>query len=270
MKRERRSARTITFILASTVGALIYTGCSSLGPTLQGNGDIVTEGRELAAFRSIEVEGAVDVAVTYGAKQSLDIRTDENLLDIITTEVDAEGELKISSTESYSSSEGVQVTIVVPVLEGIEVEGSSEVKVAGAQLENVSLEKFEVEIEGSGDVTVESMVAGLVSMEVEGSGEILFDDLRADSVDVEIEGSGDITLKGAAAVFEVEIEGSGDLNGSDLVVEKVDATIEGAGDIRVHATTFLRAVIEGSGSIFYKGNPTVEESVSGSGRVERM
>ncbi len=270
MKKMSRPARTITFILATTIGALIYTGCGVFDPTVQGNGDIATEGRELAAFRTIEVEGAVDVDITYGSQQSLEVRTDENLLPIITTAVDSNGELQISSTESYSSTEGVLVTIVMPVLEGVEVEGSSEVKVAGAQLENVSLEKFAIEIEGSGDVTVESMIAGLVSMEVEGSGEILFDDLRADSVDIEIEGSGDITLSGETKRLAVVVQGSGELAATALVTKEADVRIEGSGDILLHATSILRATISGSGSVRYKGDPTVERSVSGSGVVERL
>lgn len=267
MMRDR--TRTIAFLLASSVGALLYSSCS-VTPVVQGNGDIATEGRELASFRSIEVEGAVDVTITYGAKQSVELRTDENLLDIITTEVSFDGELKISSTEPYIASHRVTLEIVVPVLEGVEIEGSSIVKVGGTQLENNDVEKFTILIEGSGTFIIGSMVADYIGVRVEGSGWVYFSDMQTDSVDVEVEGSGDVDLDGETQALKVVIEGSSTMTATDLIAEHADITVEGSGDVRVHVTSFLRATIEGSGAIRYKGDPRVESKVSGSGVIERL
>ncbi len=45
------------------------------------------------------------------------------------------------------------------------------------------------------------------------------------------------------------------------------ANISGSGGISVTVNTNLDAIIRGRGDVFYKGNPMINENISGSGNV---
>jgi hypothetical protein len=66
------------------------------------------------------------------------------------------------------------------------------------------------------------------------------------------------------------VQGSGDADLGDLAAARVAVGVEGSGDARVHPVDELRAVVEGSGSISYRGSPRVTLSrTDGSGEIER-
>lgn len=241
-----------TAIIAA--GALLISGglagCGVIGPDVKGSGNIKSEMRQVAPFSGVDVEGSADVTVTYGTEQSVTITTDDNILPIITTEV-SNGVLKIDATESYSTSYGVKVAVTIPMLQSIEINGSGDVLVEGAQLENRPVENFRIEIDGSGNVQVPQMNAAKTL--------------------AQIDGSGDITLAGTGGTLEAEIDGSGDIDAEAFRVLNAVVRVEGSGDIRVYATESLDASVSGSGDIYYRGDPKVlQKSVSGSGDIIRI
>jgi hypothetical protein len=83
-----------------------------------------------------------------------------------------------------------------------------------------------------------------------------------------ITGAGTVTLWGTATSETVEIIGAGSIRNLGLVTPRCTALISGAGDIQVHVTEQLDAVISGTGSIVYAGDPpTVHSIITGLGNV---
>ena len=255
-------------ILSAAFLCLLFLSSCDIGPTVNGSGEIITEKREVASFTGIDVEGAVDVDVTYGASQKVELTSDDNIVAIITTEVRS-GILHVESKENYSATEGVRLTIVVPVITSIEVQGSSDVTVTGEPIEANRLDEFRVDISGSGDVRVDAMEADKVIVDVNGSGSFDVKDLDADETRIEISGSGDILLKGEGRKLDAEISGSGEIAAFDYVVAEAGVEVNGSGDLMLNVTESLTAKISGSGSVIYAGEPTVDVDVSGSGSVRR-
>ena len=76
--------------------------------------------------------------------------------------------------------------------------------------------------------------------------------------------------RGRVDSLDADVQGSGDADLGDLAAGRVAVGVEGSGDAEVHPVDELRAVVEGSGSISYSGNPRVTLSrTDGSGDIER-
>ena len=80
-------------------------------------------------------------------------------------------------------------------------------------------------------------------------------------------GSGNISIEGSASSLNIVDEGSGNIGAFDFLVADGTVNIEGSGVAEVNCSDNLDVVIQGSGIVYYKGNPSVNSSISGSGRV---
>jgi hypothetical protein len=94
--------------------------------------------------------------------------------------------------------------------------------------------------------------------------------IQTDSLTCIITGTGSITLAGKTNYETIEITGSGNVHNSNLVSSFCSVTISGAGSVEAQATMQLDAVIAGSGTIIYTGNPAVvHQSISGTGIIRQ-
>jgi hypothetical protein len=82
-------------------------------------------------------------------------------------------------------------------------------------------------------------------------------------------GSGNLTINTPMVTdhLEVQLMGSGSFSGFLLSAQTCQADIVGSGNIEISVANHLDATLEGSGSVFYKGNPLIKEDIQGSGRV---
>jgi len=209
---------------------------------VEGSGVKASESRDVGEFTGVQVKTSGEVQIQVGETQSVSIETDDNLLELITTEV-ADGTLVIASEQPFNTEVGLHVAITVPVLKALAINGSANVEV-----KDVAGESFETEIQGSGDATVAS---------------------TAEQIKIRLQGSGDATITGAAKNVEVDIKGSGNAKLFELAADTAHVAIAGSGDADVQATQNLNVTIAGSGGVRYHGDPKVTESIVGSGKVER-
>jgi hypothetical protein len=210
--------------------ALMATsGChvsfNGLGAGVQGSGVKVTDIRGVPEFTKVRVTNSANVIVQIGDEQTVEVEVDDNLVDLITTDVSS-GEMTVSSDGSYSTSIGVTVRVTVPRLEAASISGSGDITVSG-----LAADTFEATIRGSGDITVVG-TARRVEATVTGSGDIDLSQLNADTGAARVTGSGDISIS-VSEELKARVTGSGDIryrghSGSD---PKVDESVTGSGDI---------------------------------------
>jgi hypothetical protein len=214
---------------------------------IDGSGTIITENREVANVRAIDMEGGnYRVVVTRGPQESLSITSDDNIVDELTTEIDGET-LEISwgdgngiSAWRVNPTEDVLVELTLPELVDIDMSGSSDIEAAG-----VTGDALSVSIAGSGDVT-------LINLDV-------------DTLTVDIEGSGDIDADGTAANQEIDIDGSGRIRADNLAGRTARVDVSGSGDVTLNVSETLDVEINGSGTVEYYGDPQINKDISGSG-----
>lgn len=195
-----------SLLVATSVG-FPSAACSFLTyETIYGDGEPVSEPREVVDFDAVAVAGSfavnVDVVETEAAAQ-VSIEAQANLQPYIETRVEG-GTLEVRVREGYRVSPRPRIVVRTGDLNAIEIAGSADVVASG-----LSGEEFSVEIAGSGNVRATGTVDEL-EIEIAGSGEVRTVDLATREARVSIAGSGDVELHVAEAL-EINIAGSGDV-----------------------------------------------------------
>ena len=213
-------------------------------PHVNGSGPVERKAISAEPFHGVDLSGSLEVIISHGATQKIEVEAQANLIALVTTEV-RNGHLKLSTKESYSTNKPFIIHITVPALDHVSISGSGDV----TSTTPFKTEAFEAQVNGSGDV----------DMVIEGG-----------TVKADLNGSGEIKLSGSAVSLEAHVKGSGDVKAGNLRTGTAKAVVVGSGDITVDAAT-LDAHITGSGDVKYKGQqPTVTSHITGSGSVRHV
>jgi hypothetical protein len=193
------------------------------GKAVEGSGKVITQERNVSPFERISSNGPLDVAVRIGSPQKVAVTIDDNLAELVSTEVRGKT-LKIEITSPCRSDRNARVEITVPALAGFSNSGSGDVNLMGLEGESFEYEiagsgdlqasgkmgSLDVSIKGSGDVDARDLDAGSVKVSIMGSGDAVVH--AAESLDASIMGSGDVTCYGKPAHVEKHVMGSGEIN----------------------------------------------------------
>ena len=216
----------------------------------KGNGSIVTEDRTVNAFNKLKVSGSFRVVLTSDRTKEVSIKTDENLMDYIITEV-KDGALIIKIKKNYylKPSNHKAIAVEVPLY---------------------SLR--EIALSGSGSVRSEEQIrTSHLEMKMSGSGKIIVG-VAADDVEAVLSGSGRIELYGSSSNFEAVLSGSSSVKANELKTEEGKFTVSGSGRIETNVMEKIIAKVSRSGSIRYLGSPNLllKTKVSGSGSIREI
>ena len=111
----------------------------------------------------------------------------------------------------------------------------------------------------------------LKKLRAEGSNDISVMGLNTEKFSLELGGATDLKIEGRARDASFKLCGAGDLDASDFKVNNLMIRLSGSGDAEVWAEDNLNVVIEGTGTVSYKGNPTViKKIVGGIGSLEHL
>jgi hypothetical protein len=181
--------------------AVITAGCGLFRVT--GEGPIQSENRQADAFSRIEVSAGIGVTVRIGSARSVEVRAQENILPIIATDVEGDT-LLIRSTRSYSASEGVEVTVVTPMITGISMSGGSQ-----GHIEDLETERLDVDLDGGAGLTVTG-VASSLALDASGGSRAELGNLSATTITLDVSG-------GSIATVQASDEVSGSASGGSRV-----------------------------------------------------
>jgi Putative auto-transporter adhesin, head GIN domain len=219
-----KSIRVLFFLSVALLFTLACGMSFSTPQTVVGSGVASSQERSLAEFTAIEVAGSADVFVTVGEAQRVVVETDDNILPLVETSVQA-GRLVISMKPftSISPRLPVRVTVTVPSIEAASISGSGSITLTGVNAESLTLN-----LPGSGDITV-SGATRQATISLRGSGNIQCGGLEAQTVDVSLDGSGDVTVN-ASQHLGVTIRGSGSIHYRGNPAE-VNQSVSGSGSV---------------------------------------
>jgi hypothetical protein len=104
-----------------------------------------------------------------------------------------------------------------------------------------------------------------------GSGDIVFQKVFTGNIDAESTQSGRISAgSGSANSEKLKTDASGKIDLSGIAAKSVTTHTIGSGDIRVKVSDNLDVRIDGSGSVYFSGNPYISTHISGSGHLVRL
>lgn len=193
----KRAMRMLVVWLA----VVSMAGCEGLGGGERGSGVAKTEVREVAPFSKIALEGSLRAEITAGAAQHVELSGDDNLLPLMTTEVEGQ-QLRIAPKKSIRPKLEMVATIATPKLVAVSASGSTVIALHG-----LAGDTFDLDTSGSSKVAA-SGTTGSLAIRVSGSGSVDTRELHAKSVEVVISGSGDVEVY-ATDALDVTISGSG-------------------------------------------------------------
>jgi hypothetical protein len=215
-KKEDAIVKTLTWPIL-WLGLIAFSGCG-----VPGSGVSMNESRDVDAFDRISMAGSGDLTIQCGQDHSLELTTDDNLIELIETVVD-DGHLKIRPLENIAPTIRPKYAITTDKLSQVSISGSSDVTIAEYQGDELILkiagsgsfkvagecEKVNLKIAGSGDVDLLELVAKDVSISIAGSGDAKV--IALENLTVKIAGSGDVRYIGAPEIRK-SIAGSGDIS----------------------------------------------------------
>ena len=204
--------------------SLLAAGCHHrMRAEVKGSGKRVMQKRQISPFTSISTEGVFEIEVTCQKDPSLEIEGDDNVLELVTSEVGG-NVLRLKNTKNYSTNEPVRVKITVPKLEGLSVSGAGRVEV-----KDVKSEKFEIDSNGAPNITV----------------------------------------AGDTNVIDIDSNGAGRIDTHNLRASKAVVDSKGVSRIDLDVKDQLDVTVSGPSSVFYRGDPVVNKTIHGPGKVEK-
>ena len=226
---------------------LVSGGLLWLGGIGRGSGRVVTETRDVRGFDRIALDGAGTLIVRQGARESLTIEAEDNIIGRLDTDVRG-GRLALGFDQGNCSSSvsrptrPIVYTVTVTDLSALELAGSGAIEAA-----DLTTDRLRVDVDGSGNVRLGNLAARELTLSIAGSGGV--------------EASGTVDAQAAS------LSGSGDYRAAALRSKHARVTVEGSGDAAVRASDTLDVRISGSGAVEYAGSPQAHQDVSGSGEV---
>lgn len=186
-----------------------------------GTGPVITQQRSLSPFTRVSASGRYEVAIRAGVPQSVVVEAQPNVAGLIETTV-SNGTLVISPRKRFTARRKTIITIDVPRLEAVSLNGEVDASATGVQGTSLDLSS-----NGAGSFTVTGSVQTL-SVTSRGAGAAHLEALHARNATVQVFGAGDAELA-VSDSLSVEIFGAGSVtyHGSP----RVQKTIRGAGTV---------------------------------------
>ncbi|MCF6308476.1 MAG: DUF2807 domain-containing protein [Flavobacteriaceae bacterium] len=212
----------------------------------KGNGNVVTEERNVTAdFDKVRGSSGIDVYLTKGTENKIVVEADENLQDIIETNI-SNGKLTIRTSQNigWAKAKKVHVTYVsltsIEASSGADVIGNSVIRSENLSLNASSGSDLEVEV-FSKNITAESSSGA------------------------------DLNVSGKANYLDASASSGSDLNAKKLQVVTCSAKASSGASISVNVKDKLNAKASSGGDVKYYGDPvSVTKKDGHSGSIRKM
>ena len=240
----KRCLSTLALLLA--IG-LTMTSCIGI-TTIRGSGTVAREQREVGGVTEVELGTIGRLEIRLGDKEELLIEGDDNLLAFIQTSMSGSRlTIKTRGGVTLLTREPMVFHLTVETLDAIVLSGLGSIDLP----DNLQVSQLSATISGGGSLTMAS--------------------LKADKLQVNISGLGDLVVSGGQVVEQdIVISGGGNYSAPELQSDRAEIRLSGLGSTAVRVQENLKVTISGGGLVRYSGNPTVEQTVSGIGRVQHI
>ena len=235
----------LTVLLVSLNGCMIVALDGMGGNAVHGTGDKITRDFAVDSFTGVDIAGGYVIVYRQAQESSVTVHMQENLFNYLNTHV-VNGELRIFSDRNFrtTSENTPRIYVYSPYLNHINVSGSA------------TFENWDTVRASSLDVSIGGAAAGAMHLEV-------------DSVTISLAGAASLDLTGTADTARITVAGAGEVDAGGLQTRTAWVDIAGTGNIEIAVSDNLDATISGAGTVWYVGNPQVNRSVAGIGRVQQ-
>ena len=112
-------------------------------------------------------------------------------------------------------------------------------------------------------------VPNLEAISVSGAGKIDIKGMKNDKFEIDSEGAPNLTVSGATKLVDIDTKGAGKIDTQNLHAERAVVDSKGVCRIDLDVSDQLDVTVSGPSTVTYKGDPVVNKTVNGPGKVER-
>lgn len=236
-----------TIIKITAIFLLIFTTSSCMldGFGIKGNRNVVSEHRKISSdFEGIKVSQGITVYLTQGNDTDLTVEADENIIDILITEVKGDV-LHIYFDKNVNRAKARNVYLTAEDINNIRTSSGSHVK-----MEN-TLHAKSMDLRSS-------------------SGSGIRGDFDVSKITCSTTSGANITISGSASFIGASASSGSHINARDLESKVSSADVSSGAGINLYAKDELTANASSGGNIGYYGNPeVVNKSKSSGGNISK-
>lgn len=226
----RNISQFVLLVLVATGITIMSVANPEDNDAISGNGKVVTRDRAIEPFHALKVSGGIDAELAQGSNISLQVETDENIIDNIKTLV-KDGVLNIYPEKNIKNVTAMKVRLVFNSMDAIEASGGCDI----SSKEKLNFSTLHTELSGGCDVKM---------------------DFRADKLYCNHSGGCDAYFKGEAGDCQLDVSGGSDFKGSDFHVTNCSIVASGGSDVAVFVTGELDVEASGASDVYYAGSPS--------------
>ena len=258
IRLPRKSTHVLGRRVATHLAVLaLLCGCGGgnpVAPLVPADGHshhaIVVETRPLSGVHGVVLDVGVlyELRIEQGAAESLRLQADEVVLRYLETPVRG-GILELSYPFDVSQASRPPLPIEA-VLTVIDLDS--------------------IELRDGGRIMASNLAVDRLALRSSGAGEILLASLSAAALEVEVMSNGPVRVAGEAGSQQARLTDRSAYEAGDLASRDAIVDVSRTGSATVRVSERLQATISGSGSVYYYGDPFVESSITGQGRVVKL
>ncbi|WP_343329513.1 head GIN domain-containing protein [Polaribacter staleyi] len=238
--------KSVTKIIAILFIATVFTSCAiDMLNRVSGNRNVTTEVRKTSNnFTGIQVSTGIDLYITQGAKNKVVVEADENLHDIIMTEIEG-GILKVYSEKGIWSAKAKKVYVTVIDLTLLIATSGSDVRGKG--------------VINTNDISISATSGADINITV-----------NATSVATSTTSGADINIAGTTKNHASNATSGSAIDAYDLESKNTIAKVTSGANINIYASEKLEAYATSGGDIDFKGNPkSINKKASSGGSISK-
>ncbi|HEX3251236.1 MAG TPA: head GIN domain-containing protein [Pyrinomonadaceae bacterium] len=177
----------------------------------------------------------------------------------------------ITPFKSISTAGAFSIEVTCQKDLGLEVEGDDNVlSLVTAEVSNNVLRlKNSQNYSTSEPVKFRISVPNLEGLSVQGAGRIDIKGLNNEKFEIDSSGAPTINVSGNTKLVDIDSSGAGKIDTHNLHAARATVDSRGVSQIDLDVADQLDVKISGPSSVYYKGDPVVNKTINGPGKVER-
>ncbi|WP_394750512.1 head GIN domain-containing protein [Spongiimicrobium salis] len=232
---------TVTLLMGLLLSSCVFE--MDLGKGKRGNGKIVEDQREVSEdFTSVLATEGIDVFIMQGADFNIEVEADENIIDLIGTDI-KDGRLKVHAIENIGRATK-KVYVTLPEITALSSSSGADL-IAKNKIET---DKIRLSASSGSDLKVE---------------------ISAEEIEADASSGADIRISGDTNTLYADASSGSDIRARDLLAKTCRAGASSGADIRVNVSESLIANASSGADISYTGNASVQKKKSVSGSVRK-
>ncbi|MCT4643877.1 MAG: DUF2807 domain-containing protein [Carboxylicivirga sp.] len=207
---------------------------------ISGQGDSISKEYNINNINQIDIYSKAIVFLSKG-ETNLRIEGQSNVLEALNIN-DSDNTLTIGKGNCFKDIATIKIYLSTPLLNSIDLEGN---------IQLYSQDEFASDhfsISGSGIIKMDLTVT-------------------TNNLITDFSGELDVFIRGSVNEHELDINGKGTIRGFQLLTSNTSIDLSGQAIIETNVVNHLNVLIEGNGEVHYKGNPHIEQDITGNGRI---